>query len=107
MLPDPLPELQQLLTILELETRVPRTLHLIRAECDVNLLSRFADVKPGQAVLLMCRDRAGLEAERRTVEVVGELECAVGHEHVHVSNAGDHVCGFSCGWLSCRGWRLD
>lgn len=47
--------------------------------------------QPSKCVLLCFRDRDLLQAKSIPIELVGEMQTALGHGQVDMRNAGDHI----------------
>ena len=90
MLPNPLPQRQQLLRRLNLKTRMPRRLELILSKRDMDLLSLRRDIEPRQCFFLEDWNGNLVEAERGPIEGCGLVECSEWDQEVYVRYACDH-----------------
>lgn len=108
MLPDPLPEREQVLPGADFEARVARRVRLaVHPDRDVHLLAGGADVEPREVVLAVRGDGVGFEPECGAVEGDGVREGGGGDEKVDVCEGEDHGCWVGLGGVWLVGWGLD
>lgn len=109
MLPDPLPERQQILPRADFEARVARRVGFaVHPDRDVHLLPRGADVEPRKVVLAVRGHGVRFEPEGGAVEGDGVREGGGGDEKVDVREGEDHGCWMvvEVGWFFFWGLRL-